>query len=78
MTLNANMVELLAEWCAKDDSLADIRAAARRDFFGYNEPGEAHYLVMSPPGNGAFWVGLPCPSNYLTDEVLRSLPHVLS
>ena len=44
MTLNANMVEQLAEWCLQSDTLADIRPAARRDFFGYDEPGEAHYM----------------------------------
>jgi hypothetical protein len=44
MTLNSNMVEQLAEWCLRDDSLADVRAAARRDFFGYDDPGEAHYM----------------------------------
>ena len=44
MTLNANMVEQLAEWCLQSDTLADIRAEARRDFFGYDEPGEAHYM----------------------------------
>ena len=44
MTLNANIVEQLAEWCLRSDTLADIRAAARRDFFGYDEPGEARYM----------------------------------
>ena len=44
MPLNNNMVEQLAEWCLRDDALADIRAAARRDFFGYDEPGEALYM----------------------------------
>jgi len=44
MTLNANMVEQLAEWCLRSDTLADIRATARRDFFGYDEPDEAHYM----------------------------------
>ena len=44
MTLNANMVEQLAEWCLQSDTLADIRSPARRDFFGYDEPGEAHYM----------------------------------
>ena len=24
--------------------MADIRATARRDFFGYDEPGEIHYM----------------------------------
>jgi len=44
MTLNTNMVEQLAEWCLRNDTLADIRATARRDFFGYDEPGEARYM----------------------------------
>ena len=44
MTLNTNMVEQLAEWCLRNDTLADIRATARRDFFGYGEPGEARYM----------------------------------
>jgi len=44
MTLNASMVEQLAEWCLRSDTLSDIRATARRDFFGYDEPGEAHYI----------------------------------
>jgi hypothetical protein len=37
------MIEQLAEWCLRSDTLADIRATARRDFFGYDEPGEARY-----------------------------------
>jgi len=44
MVLNANMVEQLTEWCLRSDTLADIRATARRDFFGYDEPGEARYM----------------------------------
>src|SRR4030042_5932228 len=44
MTLNANMVEQLADWCLRSDTLIDIRATARRDFFGYDEPGEARYM----------------------------------
>jgi len=43
MVLNTNMVEQLAEWCLRSDTLAD-RATARRDFFGYDEPGEARYM----------------------------------
>jgi hypothetical protein len=43
MALNANMVEQLCRWCLKIDSLADTREAARRDFFGCDEPGEVHY-----------------------------------
>ncbi len=44
MTLNTNMLEQLAEWCLRSDTMADIRATARRDFFGYDEPGEARYM----------------------------------
>ena len=44
MAVNANMVEQLAQWCLKSDTLTDVRATARRDFFGYDEPGEAHYM----------------------------------
>ena len=44
MPLNSNTVEQLAEWCLKNDSLGDVRATARQDFFGYDEPGEAHYM----------------------------------
>ena len=44
MLINAYMVEQLAEWCLRSDTLADIRATARRDFFGYDEPSEAHYM----------------------------------
>jgi len=44
MPLNAHIVEQLAEWCLRSDTLTDIRATARRDFFGYDEPGEARYM----------------------------------
>lgn len=44
MALNANTVEQLADWCLRSDTLADVRSAARRDFFGYEEPGEANYI----------------------------------
>ena len=44
MTLNANLIEQLAEWCLRSDTLADIRATARGDFFGYDEPSEARYM----------------------------------
>jgi hypothetical protein len=37
-------IEQLAEWCLRSDTLADIRATARRDFFWYDEPGEARYM----------------------------------
>ncbi len=44
MTLNAKILEQMAEWCLRSDTMADIRATARRDFFGYDEPGEARYM----------------------------------
>lgn len=44
MALNVSMVEQLAQWCLRSDTLADIRTTARRDFFGYDEPGKAHYM----------------------------------
>jgi hypothetical protein len=44
MALKANTVEQLAEWCLRNEGLADVRASARRDFFGYDEPGEARYM----------------------------------
>ena len=44
MALNTNTVEQLADWCLRSDTLADVRSAARRDFFGYDEPGEANYM----------------------------------
>ena len=47
MALTTNMVEQLAEWCLRSDTMADIRATARRDFFGYDEPGEVHYMEGS-------------------------------
>ncbi len=47
MSLTANMVERLAEWCLRSDTISDIRAKARCDFFGYDEPGEANYLKGS-------------------------------
>jgi hypothetical protein len=47
MALTANMVELLAQWCAQNEAVADIRARARGDFFGYDEPGTIKYMPGS-------------------------------
>ena len=44
MPLTTNLIEQLAERCLRSDTLADVRASARRDFFGYDEPGEARYM----------------------------------
>jgi hypothetical protein len=39
------MIERLAEWCAKSESLADIRSRARSDYFGYDEAGTVKYMA---------------------------------
>jgi hypothetical protein len=44
MSLTANMIERIAEWCAHSDALGDIRSRARGEYFGYEEPGEVKYL----------------------------------
>ncbi len=44
MALTLNMMEQLAEWCTTSDTIADNRASARRDFFGYDEPGDVNYM----------------------------------
>ena len=44
MALTNSLVERLADWCLKSDTLADVRATARRDFFGYDDPREVHYM----------------------------------
>jgi hypothetical protein len=38
------MIEELAQWCSRSDTLADVRSQARRDYFGYDEPGEVKYM----------------------------------
>ena len=58
MTLNANMVEQLAEWCLRSDTLADDRATARRGMMNRAKPAIWKAPVMSPAGNGVFWAGL--------------------
>jgi hypothetical protein len=45
MAFNANTVEQMANWCLANDALADVRAKARNNFFGYDEPGEVDYMV---------------------------------
>ena len=62
MALNANMVEQLADWCLRSDTLIDIRATARRDFsdtMNRAQPTIWKALVTSPAGNAAFLAGLP-------------------
>lgn len=44
MALTASIVEQIAAWCATSEALADIRAKARSEYFGYDEPGEVHYM----------------------------------
>ncbi|MEA3254149.1 MAG: hypothetical protein U9Q17_04285, partial [Chloroflexota bacterium] len=45
MSLTSITVEQLAEWCAKSEDIADIRAKARADFFGHREPEPANYVA---------------------------------
>jgi len=82
MTLNAHIVEQLAEWCLRSDTLADNRATARRDFFGYDEPGEARYMegagdVTSRERRFLGWFALSfklsdgrCPAEVAADAIL--------
>jgi len=44
MALTASLVEQIAAWCATSEALADIRSKARSEYFGYDEPGEIHYM----------------------------------
>lgn len=44
MALTLSTVEQLVEWCAKSEDIADVRAKARADFFGYGEPGAISYI----------------------------------
>jgi len=44
MALTASVVEQIAAWCATSEDLADIRSRARSEYFGYDEPGEVHYM----------------------------------
>lgn len=44
MSLSAKIVEELAQWCARSETIADVRAKARGDFFGYDEPGTIKYM----------------------------------
>lgn len=47
MPLTANAVEQLARWCSQCEAIDDIRAKARSDFFGYDEPGTIKYMAGS-------------------------------
>ena len=44
MPLTASIVEQIAAWCTTSEVLADIRSKARSEYFGYDEPGEVHYM----------------------------------
>jgi hypothetical protein len=44
MALTASAVEQIAAWCAGSEELADMRSKARSEYFGYDEPGEVHYM----------------------------------
>src|SRR4030042_611416 len=44
MPLTNNMLEQIVSWCNSSDTLVDIRSQARSEYFGYDEPGEIHYM----------------------------------
>jgi hypothetical protein len=50
--LTENVVELMSQWCALSEDMADIRAKARSDFFGYDEPGTIKYMGGTEDLNG--------------------------
>jgi len=52
MPLTTSVVEQLAEWCLRSDTLADIRSKVKSDFFGYDEPGTIKYLEGTGEING--------------------------
>lgn len=52
MPLTNNMLEQIVSWCNSSDMLADIRSQARSEYFGYDEPGEIHYMAGTGDING--------------------------
>jgi hypothetical protein len=44
MALTTSLIEQIASWCANSDEIADVRAKARSEYFGYDEPGEIRYM----------------------------------
>ncbi|MFC1977579.1 hypothetical protein ACFLWS_04870 [Chloroflexota bacterium] len=44
MALTNSILERITAWCVSSDDLADIRSKARSEYFGYDEPGEVHYM----------------------------------
>ena len=50
MALTASVVEQIVAWCATSEELADIRSKARSEYFGYDEPGEIHYMEGASDG----------------------------
>jgi hypothetical protein len=47
VSLSASSIEELVAWCASSEALADVRAKARGDFFGYDEPGTVKYMPQA-------------------------------
>jgi len=45
MALTSSIIEQLVEWCAKSEAIADIRAGARGNFFGYEDSEPVNYLA---------------------------------
>ena len=58
MTLSGLDVEMLARWCAGSEEIGDIRAKARSEFFGYDDPRPIKYWEGSEDLKGRerrFW-----------------------
>jgi len=45
MAITSSRVEQLVGWCAGSEAIADIRASARGEFFGYFEPDPVNYMA---------------------------------
>jgi hypothetical protein len=45
MALDYTTVERLADWCSKNEDIADVRAKARSDFFGYYDGKPVNYVA---------------------------------
>jgi hypothetical protein len=52
MPLTNSLLEQIILWCNSSDTLVDIRSQSRSEYFGYDEPGEIHYIAGTCDING--------------------------
>ena len=52
MPLTNSLLEQIILWCNSSDTLVGIRSQARSEYFGYDEPGEIHYMAGTGDING--------------------------